>query len=153
MKAISCNTLIAAGLLFLTACATDPAPEGNYIRVTERFGGTLPCNDCRGIHTDLILKRDPDTGTPAGFYLHEVRIDAPGGERVNTTWGQWSQDTNGKKLQQKLYVLQPEVGDRRLYQSKVDGKLQPLDVRGNPVSNSKGRPIILNRLASDSATP
>lgn len=155
MKAISRNTLVAAGLLLLTACASDPNPDTNFIRVTERFGGTLPCNDCQGIHTDLILKRSASTGAPAGFYLHETRIDAPGGERVNTSWGQWSHSDGKGSRQQDLYVLHPEVGKRRLYQSDADGKLQPLDARGNPVNNAEGDPVVLKRIASElaAATP
>lgn len=151
MKAISRNTLAAAGLLVLTACASDPGPDTDFIRVTERFGGTLPCTDCQGIHTDLILKRSANTGAPAGFYLHETRIDAPGGERVNTSWGQWSHSDSEGSQQQDLYVLHPEVGEQRLYQSSADGKLQPLDARGNPVRDDQGDPVELNRLASELA--
>jgi len=152
MKAISRTSLIAAGLLLLTACASDPRPQHDFIRVMERFGGTLPCSDCQGIHTDLILKRNASTGAPAGFYLHEVRIDAPGGERVNSVWGQWSQYDRDGNLQSELYVLQPEVGKLRRYQASADGKLQPLDDRGNPINSAEGTPVVLNRLASEVAT-
>lgn len=143
----------AAGCLLLAACAGQPSVESNGIRETERFEGTLPCDNCRGINTDLTLKRDPGTGAPAGFHLHETRIDAPGGERVNTSWGQWSLNKHGNGLQQKLYILQPEVGARRLYQSSADGELQPLDKRGNPISNGDGAPVVLNRLTPNPSMP
>ncbi|GHB23356.1 hypothetical protein GCM10009038_22680 [Salinicola rhizosphaerae] len=139
----------------MSACASGPPTEVNYVRATERFEGTLPCTDCQGIDTDLIIKRDAITGAPAGFYLHEVRIDAPGGERVNTSWGNWSQNLDVTDFKRQLYVLRPEVGNARVFVPLESGDLQPLSADGAPLVDDEGADVELERLTpslSETAT-
>lgn len=134
------------GCLLLSACASGPNTEVDYVSATERFEGTLPCGDCQGVDTDLIIKRDAITGAPNGFYLHEVRIDAPGGERVNTSWGDWSKSRDVNDFQRRIYVLQPEVGNARIYMPLKNGNLQPLGPQGTPLVDDDGKKVALERL-------
>lgn len=146
MKALKLKILAIAGCLFLTACAGTPTND-NAIKVSERFKGLLPCDNCRAINTDLILKRDAVTGAPDGFYLHEVRIDAPGGDHVNTSWGKWFRTNSATDKDQQIYVLWPEVGPQRSYQLSANGdKLMPLDNQGKTVNNRAGNPIALKEI-------
>lgn len=152
MKAHAQKLLLSAAILLLSACAGDQTVENNHFKVTEKFRGVLPCSGCTGIDTELVLQHDPSTGSPASFYLHETRVDAPGGERVNTSWGNWSKKANNSNQESSIYVLNPEIGRERLYQRDGDGKLQPLDQNGQPVRNNEGVPVALSRLTPDSET-
>ncbi|WP_251979171.1 copper resistance protein NlpE N-terminal domain-containing protein [Salinicola avicenniae] len=143
MKAQSFKALPVVASLLLAACASGPQEPVHYVKATERFTGTLPCPDCQGIDTDLIIKRDAITGAPQGFYLHEQRIDAPGGQRVNTSWGQWSREQDVIDFGRNLYVLRPEVGSARLYTPQTDGALQPLGQQGTPMTNHDGEAVFL----------
>ncbi|WFF43392.1 hypothetical protein EVC62_18885 [Salinicola endophyticus] len=151
MRTSKLKRLSVVGCLALSACASGPQTPVDYVKVTERFTGTLPCQDCRGVDTDLILKRDPITGAPAGFYLHEIRIDAPGGERVNTAWGKWALHRDVNDFQRQLYALQPEVGQTRIFQPVDGSALEPLDAQGEPVRDSEGEPARLERQTPDLA--
>lgn len=149
MKAQSVKWASVAACLLLSACAAGPQSKVNYVKATERFEGTLPCNDCRGVKTDLILQRDAITGAPQGFYLHEVKIDAPGGERVNSTWGKWSKNQDINDFERQLYVLRPEVGDARAYVRMDNGNLQPLTDQGMPAIDDEGKSVALELLTPD----
>lgn len=149
MKAQSVKWAPAVACLLLSACAAGPHSKVNYVKATERFEGTLPCDDCRGIDTDLILQRDAITGAPDGFYLHEVKIDAPGGERVKSRWGQWSKNQDVNDFQRQIYVLQPEVGDARAYVRMDNGNLQPLTDQGMPTLDDDGNSVSLTLLTPD----
>ncbi|WP_245391828.1 copper resistance protein NlpE N-terminal domain-containing protein [Salinicola aestuarinus] len=142
--------------MLLTACASGPQTEVDYVRITERFQGTAPCADCQGVATDLLLKRDALTGAPVDFYLHETRIDAPGGQRVNTSWGRWESHRDVTDFSRSLYVLLPEAGDRRLYQPDDSGNLRILDTNGQVLSDDEETATTLKRLTpqlNDSRKP
>ncbi|MBZ9556817.1 MULTISPECIES: copper resistance protein NlpE N-terminal domain-containing protein [unclassified Modicisalibacter] len=153
MNSRSLKTFSLLGCLFLTACASGPEPRVDYVKARERFQGILPCATCRGVDTDLILQRDPITGSPEDFYLHEVRIDAPGGQRVTTSWGNWSRYQEVEKPRRWRYVLQPKSGSPRTYTLRDEGKLQPLDSRGRPMTDDTGEPATLTPLIPDLAPP
>lgn len=143
MKAQSVKWMPLAICLLLSACASGPQTQVNYVKATERFTGTLPCSDCSGVDTDLVLQRDAITGAPGGFYLHEIKIDAPGGERVSTSWGNWSKNQSVMDFKQQVYVLRPEVGDIRAYLLTDDGDLQPLTEQGTPALDEDGDSVAL----------
>ncbi|WP_136066953.1 copper resistance protein NlpE N-terminal domain-containing protein [Modicisalibacter radicis] len=149
MKARSLKTLPLLGCLLLTACAGGPDTRVDYVKTRERFQGVVPCVDCRGIDTDLVIQRNAVTGSPEGFYLHEVKIDAPGGERVSTSWGNWSRHQDVSDPSRRLYVLQPELGSPRVYAPLESGSLQPLDARGNPMVDDAGKTVTLSPLTPD----
>nr|CDQ36540.1 lipoprotein involved with copper homeostasis and adhesion [Virgibacillus halodenitrificans] len=135
--------------LSLTACAGTPQTQVDYVVPTEKFEGTLPCSDCSGIDTTLVLKRNAVTGEPHGFYLHETRIDAPGGERVDTTWGKWSKSRDITDFQHRIYVLQPENGATRVYAPRDNGDLQPLDTQGSPLTDDERENVMLRRMTPE----
>jgi len=54
----------------------------------DRFVGTLPCENCDGIRTDLLLFTTPD-GEPKNFELQEVYLGTVDGDRTYTTKGDW----------------------------------------------------------------
>ena len=135
--------------LSLTACAGAPQTQVDYVPPTVKFEGTLPCDDCSGIDTTLVLKRNTVTREPDGFYLHEVRLDAPGGERVDTSWGNWTKSRDIAAFQRRIYVLQPEHGTARVYIPRDNGDLQPLGSQGSPLTNDEGESILLRRMTPE----
>lgn len=62
--------------------------ELNTEQSVDRYVGTLPCEKCDGIRTDLRLFIDP-AGEPTTFELHEVYLKTPEGDRSYTTKGRW----------------------------------------------------------------
>jgi copper homeostasis protein (lipoprotein) len=54
----------------------------------DRFVGTLPCENCDGIRTDLLLYTTPD-GEPKNFELQEVYLGTVDGDRTYTSKGDW----------------------------------------------------------------
>lgn len=152
MNSRSFKALSLLGCLFLAACASSPKPRVDYVKTRERFQGILHCATCRGVDTDLILQRDPITGSPKGFYLHEVRIDTPGGQRVTTSWGNWSKYQELGSSRRWHYVLYPESGSPRTYTLLDDGKLQPLDSQSRPTTDGSSKPPVLVPLIPDLST-
>ncbi|OLO02809.1 MULTISPECIES: copper resistance protein NlpE N-terminal domain-containing protein [Salinicola] len=153
MKAHFVKWIPLAACLLLSACASGPNTQVNYVKATERFEGTLPCSGCNGIETDLVLQRDAVTGAPAGFYLHEIKIDAPGGERVSTSWGNWYENQSINDFKRQLYVLKPEVGTTRAYLRLDSGDLQPVTEQGTPAVDEKGESVTLQSLTPDLSLP
>ncbi|WP_110693244.1 copper resistance protein NlpE N-terminal domain-containing protein [Salinicola halophyticus] len=153
MKARLVKLAPLTACLLLSACASGPNPQVNYVKATERFEGTLPCSNCNGIDTDLVLQRDAITGAPGGFYLHEIKIDAPGGERVNTIWGNWHENQYINDFKRQLYVLRPEVGETRTYIRLDNGSLQPLTEQGEPAIDEEGESVTLQLLTPSLSMP
>ncbi|WP_160115431.1 copper resistance protein NlpE N-terminal domain-containing protein [Marinobacterium lutimaris] len=146
MKVLIYRITILSLFCFTAACSSTQKSQESLSFATENFSGVVPCPDCKGISTELILKRKIPEGTPSGFFLHEIKIDAPGGERVNTSWGEWSQKDNINSSTEVIYILHPEIGDPRYYRSGSDGRLQVVDSHGEPVNNEDGIPVALNRV-------
>ncbi|SPJ33579.1 copper resistance protein NlpE N-terminal domain-containing protein [Kushneria phyllosphaerae] len=149
MKALILISTMMTVLLWVTGCASTPSSQVHAIKVAERFEGTLPCPDCHGVVTDLVIRRDPVTGAPDNFYLHEVRIDAPGGQRVNTIWGRWRLEHDLFDEENQRYRLAPEIGAPRLMLIRADGTLQPADNEGRGVTNDEGEPALLKPMTPD----
>ncbi|MCM2130795.1 copper resistance protein NlpE N-terminal domain-containing protein [Larsenimonas rhizosphaerae] len=135
-------------LAWLTGCAS-PSPEVHAIRAVERFEGTLPCPDCRGITTELVISRDPITGASESFYMHEIRVDAPGGQRVNTSWGQWRIEHDLIDDNTRCYRLIPEIGDEQLMLIRSDGALQPMNNEGQAITDDEGKEALLKPVTPD----
>ena len=148
MRALIPRLMFSAVFLFIAACSNSPKKTESLAIETKKFSGVLPCENCTGISTELILKRNTASDTPAGFFLHEVKIDSPGGERVNSLWGEWSQKSNNTNQKEVVYILHPEVGEARYYQVHPDGKLEPIDTSGQPLNNRNGTPVALQHLVT-----
>ncbi|SFC58698.1 NlpE N-terminal domain-containing protein [Kushneria avicenniae] len=149
MKVLTPLLAMMTVLMGVTGCTSTPPTEVHAVRALERFEGTLPCPDCRGVATDLVIRRDPITGAPDNFYLHEVRIDAPGGQRVNTSWGQWRIEHDLFDEHNHRYRLTPEIGDERLMLIRSDGALQPVGSEGRPLTDDKSDPALLKPMTPD----
>jgi predicted secreted protein len=54
----------------------------------DRYVGTLPCQKCQGIETDLRLFID-SRGEPTRFELDETYVGTPEGDKTYTTKGKW----------------------------------------------------------------
>lgn len=146
MKALIPRLIFSACFFLLAACSSSPETKESLAIETEVFDGILPCENCKGISTQLILKRKIESGKPKGFFLHEVRIDSPGGNRVNSIWGEWSQKGDTKNEEEVVYILHPEVGSPRYYQVEKDNKLRLLDRLGQPANSKDGMPLALHRV-------
>lgn len=85
--------------------------------------GRLPCADCDAIDTRLLLQRD---GAARDYTLTEVYQDGDGGARFVET-GHWRQE-------RALLRLHDGAGSRRAYALLPDGRLQPRDWHGRPLS-------------------
>ena len=88
-----------------------------------QWQGRLPCADCDAIDTQLLLLRN---GAARNYTLTEVYQAGDGGARF-VEKGQWRQE-------RALLRLQDGAGSRRAYALLPDGRLQPRDWHGRPLS-------------------
>lgn len=58
----------------------------------SRWTGVLPCADCAGIRTELMLLQDPASGEPQTYELEETYLGSMSsdGEKAVTSRGKWS---------------------------------------------------------------
>lgn len=127
--------LLGATLLLVgTACqpqqsGTDtPQSVVPLERVDGRieWQGLLPCADCDGIQTTLVLER---AGNARRFSLAETYLAEDGARFIDT--GQW-------RSRQGLLELQGDGGARRVYGLLPGGRLQPRDTRGRRYTDRQG---------------
>ncbi|HEY5810970.1 MAG TPA: copper resistance protein NlpE [Povalibacter sp.] len=83
--------LVLIATMTLAACAT-PKPSGTASAqpVVETWGGVLPCADCIGIRTQLLLYKEQPSGKQIRYEMTETYMGAPGGERSVQTQGRWT---------------------------------------------------------------
>jgi hypothetical protein len=101
--------------------ARAPALDAGDGRIEWR--GSLPCADCDAIDTRLSLLRD---GAARNYTLTEVYQAGEGGARF-VEHGRWRQE-------RALLRLQDGAGGHRAYALLPDGRLQPRDRHGRPLS-------------------
>ena len=111
-----------------TAASTaTPAPAAEPVApaasdVIGTFAGTLPCADCPGINTTLVISED---GTYTLAEAYQERQDKAVSD------GKWTLGADGKTLH-----LVPTAGDGdRYYQSVSADELRMLDADGKPVDS------------------
>ncbi len=127
------SSVLRSGLpCFLAACllaACDrarPPAEAPLPAIAQEDGrvewrGLLPCADCDGIETLLVLER---RGEARQYDLTETFLSAHDGARFAES-GQW-------RMQGAALSLEGEGGVSRHYALLPDGRLQPQDGRGRP---------------------
>lgn len=91
------------------------------------FSGTLPCADCSGLQTDLVLFVDTATQHPTSYmlsYTYTGRLNAP-----IITWGTWSMaQGNAKDPHAQIIVLDADKpGHEQFFLNIKNTKLQMLD--------------------------
>jgi copper homeostasis protein (lipoprotein) len=136
----STPVLILLAVLALAACGRDPAPVETAPGAPEEptaatepgenfertWIGVLPCADCDGIQTRLLLTRD-DSGQT--YALEETYLGAEDDAVFNQT-GRWVRDGDGER---NLFVLDPEAPAGRRFELRPDGALDLLDGKGRPL--------------------
>jgi copper homeostasis protein (lipoprotein) len=120
------RTTVCLAALALAGCARAPSSDAPIPGLGSGDGeaawaGVLPCADCRGIDTRLLLQRQ---GAARRYRLIEVYLSDEGGARFVED-GEWQQVSDG------LLRLQDEHG-RRFFAVVRGGGLQPRDADGDP---------------------
>lgn len=116
-------------LLLLAGCQRSPSardanrmlplPGGSSIE----WQGRRACADCAGIATRLVLQQ----GDGRQEYQLTETFLSTGGETRFAEHGRW-------RRQAALLQLQGDTGSRRAYALLPDGRLQPSDGHGQPLS-------------------
>jgi uncharacterized membrane protein len=113
-----------------TANAEKPAPvDPLALKATGIYYGYVPCADCEGIMTYLLLNPDLTYRLEETYYKKD--------DKVFLTNGSWKFD-NGK------IVLTEGDKIRQSYLAE-NGKLWQLDYEGNRISGNLGDKYVLNR--------
>lgn len=146
-------SLLVLGLL-LAGCDRDRAGAGSAAPATaageqavppggdsERtWAGLLPCSDCQGVDTRLVLRSQGGRRT---YLLTETYLGAAGPRSFDRTgaWSEQTRSTGGETL--TFFTLDPEQGGQR-YRLQSDGSLEALD--GNGAEPSQAIAYRLQRL-------
>ncbi len=136
--------LLVAGLL-LAGCGREAAPNGQAAGAasdgagpagpalaegdTERtWVGLLPCSDCQGVDTRLVLRVQ---GARRDYLMTETYLASDGGKRFSRA-GAWTEAQvpadGGATI---VYQLDPERAGER-FSLQPDGALELLDGDGKP---------------------
>ncbi|OGT59710.1 MAG: hypothetical protein A3E01_04410 [Gammaproteobacteria bacterium RIFCSPHIGHO2_12_FULL_63_22] len=114
----------ARGLGSASGPGAEPLADGS-----ERiWSGVLPCSDCAGVDTRLVLRID---GARRRFELTETYIGGPGETRFSRS-GEWIEGVHvvdGESL--ASYTLDPGAG-AQIFVLRPDGALELLDAEGRP---------------------
>lgn len=140
--------LLLSGLLALAACGRDappdtgagPAPSdapgstapsvaGDFER---SWLGVLPCADCDGIQTRLVLRSDDDERR---YVLEETYLGAEDDNNVFVQEGTWREETSRLEgVDTTVYRLDPE-GPGRWFWLQPDGGLEMLEAEDRASPN------------------
>lgn len=117
-----------------SAALTDVAPASD--EAFERsWQGVLPCSDCDGIQTRLVLRRDAE-GSQA-FEIEETYLGAEAGN-VFTHAGIWRQASQGiDDGTATVFRVDPDGADQ-WFQLQPDGSLELLGRQGQPRADRIG---------------
>jgi len=99
------------------------------------FVGTLPCADCAGIRTELLLYRDAASGKPARFLLRETYLGKPRGDGTVESSGPWQEiEAGGAGPQGRRVRVDPyQPASRRNFLRLSPAALQLLDRDERPI--------------------
>ena len=119
----------------------DPAQAANIFAQpgASRYAGVLPCADCSGIRTELMLLQDPDSGEPQIYELRETHLGSMSteGEKTITSRGKWA-IVRGTPADANATVYRLESGDTpavaRSFERVSEQELRPLDAEGRRVA-------------------
>lgn len=88
--------------------AVAASPAAPRVRLA-RYIGVLPCADCSGIRTDLILFVAMDSTTPAGYLLRETYLGAKEGDQIFESEGAW-RTVHGSSTDPRATIYQLDIG-------------------------------------------
>jgi uncharacterized lipoprotein NlpE involved in copper resistance len=124
--------------------AAESAPSGDATAELDRsplgvFKGTLPCDDCEGIQTELALYLEPDV-----FTLKETYVGGPSAGRTVSSEGKWAtQEGNAADPDATLVQLNPDKPDLARSFLEVGGdRLELLDRSQNRNGSPQGRTLV-----------
>ncbi len=136
----SVATVIAAAALCLAGCAqrvtrpappaATPAPPPVPLPLVGHFSGVLPCGDCGGIETDLILRADWH-GT-YHYQLRETHVAADGVRRTFDSQGVWRR-RRGTSVDPEAVVYQLDTAGsqpQRLFIVLDEWRIRAVDPNG-----------------------
>jgi copper homeostasis protein (lipoprotein) len=118
-----------------------------------RYWGVLPCADCSGIRTELMLVQDPKTGEPQTYELTETHLkDGAAEEKPNVTRGKWAiARGSAEDGAATVFTLdgggRPELGRR--FERLNDSELRQLDREGKRVVSQAS--YVLTRVSQTAA--
>jgi len=104
----------AAASALVLAAGTAPVGAAGAPAVEGPFVGTLPCADCEGIRTELLLYRDAASGAPAHFLLRRTYLGKPQGEAVFESMGPWQDVGAGSAAAGRRVRVDPYQPNERL---------------------------------------
>lgn len=112
-----------------SAAAKSVIVDSAALTKTGIYGGFIPCPDCRGISTFLLLNADMTYRIEETHYMKEDKFSQSGGN--------WKME-NGK-----IYLY--ENNTEKLSFISDEEKLWQLDVQGNRISGNMGNKFVLNK--------
>nr|WP_217277083.1 envelope stress response activation lipoprotein NlpE [Photorhabdus heterorhabditis] len=115
------TALIAVGVCTLMGCKSNLPQQTSSQPVDQTFQGTLPCADCSGIDTTLLLDGD------GSYILEQTYLDTRDGDSSFFESGQWVKD--GEKIRLT------KSDDQKYYYLLKGGNLVMLDIEGNPIES------------------
>lgn len=147
LRVLMAHGLLVFGLLVLAACGRDapteaeagqesaemsealaPSSTGDFERT---WLGVLPCADCDGIQTRLVLRG----GNGARRYLLEETYLGGEGDNSFVQEGEWAEETTQLEgVGTTVYRLDPE-GPGRWFRVQPDGGLEMLEAEGRASLN------------------
>lgn len=115
-------------LVLLAGCQRGPSPAASRLLPAEtgasiEWQGRRVCADCAGIATRLVLQQ----GDGRQDYELTETYFTRGGDTRFAEHGHW-------RRQARLLQLQGDTGSHRAYALLPDGRLQPSDGHGDPLS-------------------
>ncbi|PQQ27171.1 copper homeostasis/adhesion lipoprotein NlpE [Photorhabdus luminescens] len=116
------TALVAVGVSALMGCKGNSAQQTGSQPVDQTFHGTLPCADCSGIDTTLLLDND---GT---YILEQTYLDTRDGDQSFFESGLWAKDG------EKIHLTKSD--DQKSYYLPKGENLVMLDIEGNKIESS-----------------
>ncbi len=114
---------------------TTPVPQAATLPRVGHFTGTLPCADCQGVETDLVLAGDWEGRTV--FHLKETYVGAPGGPRTVDSEGTWTtQRGSAFDPNARIYQLTLSNGTTRSFAVVDERTIRLLDADLRPLPSS-----------------
>ena len=118
-----------AALIALPGCnnmtdtqALQPVQSETLKPMQQSWRSVLPCADCEGIETSLLLEKD------GSWVMNEHYLGGKGEPSSFASYGSWARTAD------KL-VLTDSKGEKRYYRAKGEA-LEMLDLEGNPIVSS-----------------
>ncbi|WP_072023207.1 envelope stress response activation lipoprotein NlpE [Photorhabdus australis] len=114
-------TLAVVSVCTLMGCKGNLPQQTRSQPVDQTFKGILPCADCSGIDTTLLLDGD------GGYILEQTYLGTRDGEQSFFESGQWVKE--GEKIRLT------KSDDQKYYYLPKGGNLVMLDIEGNPIES------------------